>query len=365
MKSDEPNPPPLASGQPDAASELKSPEPALPQGKSEWDRLPAEIHDMIIERAGLLTRWATGRIKTADFRRLGPRIRKQLWAEVVECGWEGDPGQLPPCPPVGPELFWPLRSRALHARLKALGNADIDQGLAHAAARNLWHDLLPTSYPQAMAELAASAGSLELLQHLVLRKRIRVFTPSLPARAAAFGHINVLEWLHAQMPRGAWTAAVADSAAAGGHLPALQWLMARIPEGCTPRALDLAAKGGHVAVMEWLRDNTDQAFSSKSYDFAAGAGQLHALQWLRDNTSAPCCESALFKACRGGHADCVAWILENVTGVHGQLNAAYRLSANQACRTVIVDYIKAHDLQVPLTYWANANDSDSQDGFDW
>ncbi|KAL2918424.1 hypothetical protein HK105_201825 [Polyrhizophydium stewartii] len=112
-----------------------------PSATNEWDRMPAEIQNDILERAGLLTLWINDRIDDA---KLDVEKFKSILVEVFGLDWKGDLTTLPfnKFDFTVHEPFWRLRSRSMHARLKALGFSNLNDGLEQAAILNGWNDLL-------------------------------------------------------------------------------------------------------------------------------------------------------------------------------------------------------------------------------
>ncbi|KAL2912990.1 hypothetical protein HK105_207557 [Polyrhizophydium stewartii] len=274
--------------------------------ESRWDRLPRELQDAVIEAAGPLTQWTTGRLDSetlAGRRGLGAAV----WADAVASEWAGDLALLPWCG-VPPDAFWPLRSRPLFERIRTLGRGALAEGLRHAAARNGWADGIGTSKPDKVAALAAAAGALPLLQS-VGRVDGRV-----AANAVRFGHVPVLQWIHGRGESSLLPACAIDVAASCGRLEAVEWLHRTGVGGCSPQALLGALLGGHLAVADFLHTHRTEGCDAGAMDVVAEAGSLAAVAWLHRNRPGSCSAAAMGRALARGHDHVARWLHTHCSG---------------------------------------------------
>ncbi|KAL2914111.1 hypothetical protein HK105_206369 [Polyrhizophydium stewartii] len=315
-------PPPLAAA---PASNNKQPPPSTtseaarakrfrPDATNEWDRMPVEIQNMILVRAGVLTLWLNGRID--NLRNISLEQVKALLCDVFETNWEGDLTKLPFKKfrhYRRDESFWRIRSRGMHARVKLLGFDFLQDGLDQAAIRNGWTDLLDFDNLQLISINAACCGSISMLQHFVDERKAVTLHIAHVRVAAEFGHLEVLKWLHERMPNRNWPTEVMDKAAGSGNLDCVKFLNANCTEGCTIQAMDYAAQNGHLDVVKWLHANRTEGCSTEAMDDAARNGHLDVVKWLHANRTEGCTTIAMNYAARNGHLDVVKWLHANRT----------------------------------------------------
>ncbi|KAL2914117.1 hypothetical protein HK105_206375 [Polyrhizophydium stewartii] len=315
-------PPPLAAT---PASTNKRPPPSTtseaarakrfrPDATNEWDRMPAEIQNMILAHVGVLTLWVNGRID--DLSNISLEHFKSMLCDVFETNWEGDLTKLPfkkfeYCRL--DETFWRIRSRGMHARVKVLGLKFLQGGLDQAAIRNGWTDLLNFDKLYFTSRNAARCGSISMLQHLVDERKAVTLNMDHAGEAATFGHLEVLKWLHERMPNRNWTTWVMDDAARNGHIDCVKWLHVNRTEGCTTYAMDYAAKNGHLDVVKWLHANRTEGCTTEAIDDTARNGHLDVVKWLHANRTEGCTSFAMNWAAGNGHANVVEWLHKNRT----------------------------------------------------
>nr|KAJ3417843.1 hypothetical protein HK105_000724 [Polyrhizophydium stewartii] len=307
---------------------------------NEWDRMPAEIQNDILERAGLLTLWINDRIDDA---KLDVEKFKSILVEVFGLDWKGDLTTLPfnKFDFTVHEPFWRLRSRSMHARLKALGFSNLNDGLEQAAILNGWNDLLNFH--------------VSMLEHLVQKRKIVALNKEHVRLAATFGRLNVLKWLASRVPDDSWTTTVMDFAASNGHLDVVKWLHANRNEGCSVRAIDWAANNGHLDVVKWLHENRTEGCTSQAMDSAAEKGHLALVQFLHSNRTEGCSKRAMVEAASNGHLAVVKWLHNNRTegcsaraidwaASHGHLDCVKWLHENrtEGCSAKAMDYAALH-----------------------
>ncbi|KAL2911535.1 hypothetical protein HK105_208979 [Polyrhizophydium stewartii] len=285
-----------------------------PSATNEWDRMPAEIQNMILKHAGVLTLWVNGRIRSP--KRISMEEFASLLCDVFETDWQGDLTKLPfrVCP-YGPlnYSFWHMHTRSMHARIKALGHFWLGDGLDQAAILNGWTDLLDFDRPKELSMNAAECGSISMLEQLVDERKVVTLESGHAEKAAYSGHLEVLKWLHERMPNGSWTTQVMASAALRGKLDCLKWLHANRTEGCTTKAMNNAAADGHLSVVKWLHANRTEGCTTWAMDDAADNGHLAVVKWLHENRTEGCTEEAMSYATQAGHADIVEWLHKNCT----------------------------------------------------
>ncbi|KAL2917009.1 hypothetical protein HK105_203441 [Polyrhizophydium stewartii] len=71
------------------------PAPPLPAGASHWDRLPTELHGMIIEASGPLTKLAVGAMTPDQLEAASNEEKRQAWEDAFAIEWQGDLRLLP------------------------------------------------------------------------------------------------------------------------------------------------------------------------------------------------------------------------------------------------------------------------------
>ncbi|KAL2918391.1 hypothetical protein HK105_201791 [Polyrhizophydium stewartii] len=290
-----------------------------PSATNEWDRMPAEIQNMILEHAGLLTLCISGRI---DDTKLSLEHFKSILVEVFELDWKGDLTTLPfkrflVYPPN--ESLWRIRTRSMHARVKALGYYGLEDGLDQAAILNGWTDLLDFADPGKIGFNAATCGSIEMLEYLVYGRKVVMLDFRCASLAAGHGQLNVLKWLHERMIVGSWTTGMMDQAAENGHFDCVKWLHANRTEGCTTKAMDSAAKNGHFDLVKWLHENRTEGCTTRAMDQAAENGHFDCFKWLHENPprdaqpnrTEGCTYWAMDSAAEGGHLLVVEWLHNN------------------------------------------------------
>nr|KAJ3417709.1 hypothetical protein HK105_000893 [Polyrhizophydium stewartii] len=301
--------------------------------------------------AGPLTMLTSGLVADADVNRLSWGAKTQMWIDAFELDWAGDLGRLSSKVMVPARGFWAIRSRGMYERVRALRGWQHKHGLAHAAARNGWADLLDFEHTLELSLVACECGAMWLLDRLASdRVRPLLLRPKHVISAIAYGQLRTVVWLHQRMPDGEWGAVAMDKAASFGEIQILDFLRCNRTEGCTQAAIDGAAGNGHIAVieyllahglvtvqpstvcaaaaagrigvLEWLTANGfSAAFTPQAMDAAAGSG-IAVLEWFRTNRAEGCTPHALVTAAGAGAADVVAWLLTNVSGVEWDVQEA-------------------------------------------
>nr|KAJ3420643.1 hypothetical protein HK105_005429 [Polyrhizophydium stewartii] len=282
-------------------------------GGSHWDRLPRELVDMVVAAAGPLTQFVHGRLLAAE---LTPPVRQQVWAEALASEWGGDLRSLPAVSGSS-ECMLAIGSRGMLARAAAAGVAS-HWILQRVAVARGWADLVDTGDTggggsagssarlEVLCSVAAAAGALWLLEHLVDERGAAV-TPSAAVAAAAGGHLAVVAWLHARRPA-AVTQAAMDAAAHEGHAHVAAWLAAHAAARCTRSTVLLAAAAGRVAVLDALAARFPAAVAAAlGGPQPAAVGDARALRWLLARGIAPQPQPALAAMLARGDAAGAAW----------------------------------------------------------
>ncbi|KAL2912489.1 hypothetical protein HK105_208061 [Polyrhizophydium stewartii] len=272
---------------------------------SEWDRLPAELVDMVLEHAGPLTALLCGRASAVT-----TSGQAALWADVFEQDWEGDLGTLP-CGQLGDgstlSVFRRLRSRGMYARVKALGSSKLDDGLVLAAMNNVWTDELDLDDADELSINAAEHGCLGLLAHLA--DDLCVVQPGEfhAWRAAKHGQLGVLQWLDARLPASCWTSVVMDFACSSGSLACVEWI--HTAHACASvDSMNWAAADGHLDIVAFLHANRTEGCTPDAMDWAAENGHAHVVAWLHHHRTEGCTPTAMRKAAENGHVAVVAFL---------------------------------------------------------
>ncbi|KAL2913130.1 hypothetical protein HK105_207368 [Polyrhizophydium stewartii] len=277
-----------------------------PTATNEWDRIPAEIQEMILAHAGALTQFVNNRIKSLDTSKFN-----QVVSDAFELDWQGDLRILPFekfKDTIHYKPFWLLHTRSMYVRVKALGLDFVKDGLDQAAILNWWIDLLDFNAAQHLSHMAAHCGSIAMLKYLVDERRIARLGVDHPWLAAWSGHIEVLKWLAKRMPNGTWTAEVMDWAAGNNALDCVKWLHANRTEGCTTDAMDRAAKFNQLDTLKWLHANRTEGCTTDAMDLAAEKGHLGVVEFLHNNRTEGCTSRAMLKAAENGHAGVVVFL---------------------------------------------------------
>ncbi|KAL2914151.1 hypothetical protein HK105_206409 [Polyrhizophydium stewartii] len=245
--------------------------------------MPAEIQSKILAHAGVLTLWVNGRI---DDTKLNLYQFKEILRDVFELDWQGDLTTLPF------EKFkllwldeplWRIRTRRMHARVKALGFDNLNYGLDQAAILNMWIDLLDFDKPEQIGRNATCCGSIAMMEYLIDEREVLALDEYFARLSGRSGHLELLKWFADRMPDGSWNHRAMDDAASKGHLDVVKWLHENRTEGCSVDAMNWAAKNGHLAVVQWLHSNRTEGCTSGAMNMAAFHGHLDVVKWLLEN----------------------------------------------------------------------------------
>ncbi|KAL2911633.1 hypothetical protein HK105_208897 [Polyrhizophydium stewartii] len=122
-----------------------------PAATNEWDRMPAEIQNMILAHAGILTLWVNGRIDDAD---VSLEQFELMLRDICETDWQGNLTTLPFDKFKADLWFGVFRhsfTRSMHSRVKALGFSNLDNILDQVAIHNGWTSLLNFDHTKQVA----------------------------------------------------------------------------------------------------------------------------------------------------------------------------------------------------------------------
>ncbi|KAL2917233.1 hypothetical protein HK105_203298 [Polyrhizophydium stewartii] len=275
--------------------------------RSHWDRLPAELHAMVLARASPVTKLING--ITVDVARLPRSEQRAIWLDVFDLDWRpADPSVLKPNETLDSctdKDLWHIRSREMYSFVRSWGGT---RGLQQVALRRSWFDI--AEWPQ-MDVLVRAELDLEHLQVVLDRFEIKPHL-DLIVRAAEAGRMDFVQWLRSVAPS-ILSTKIMDGAAAGGHLQLVQFLHSNYPDGCTTKAIDFAACYGHLDVVEFLHANRTEGCTTKAMDDAASNGHLHVVEFLHANRTEGCTTKAMDDAAANGHLHVVEFLHNNRT----------------------------------------------------
>ncbi|KAL2917008.1 hypothetical protein HK105_203440 [Polyrhizophydium stewartii] len=352
------------------------PTPPLPAEASHWDRLPAELHDMIIKVSSHLTKLAVGAMTPDQLEAASNEEKQQAWEDAFATDWQGNLGLLPDVF-IRLESFLIIQTRSMLARVESLNLENVSNNLRRCAIAREWRDLIDIdSNPAGLAEDAAAVGALWLLRELIDERRAVEPSERMAKRAARCGRIEIVKFLHERMPDGSWSQSVATAAIVNGHLDVADWLLANRNEGCDParlsdmigmrhpdsyvkvvverglmevdeRAVCEAAESGSVELMQYLRTRGgDELFTNDLIDEAANNG-LEMLQWLHREFGFVPTTWSLSVAAERHDVVLVRWLLETFPDVDWDIQSAYEFTMvnhkrDNDCLPVLMEWAAQH-----------------------
>ncbi|KAL2917032.1 hypothetical protein HK105_203464 [Polyrhizophydium stewartii] len=352
------------------------PAPPLPAGASHWDRLPAELHGMIIEASGPLTKLAVGAMTPEQLEAASSEEQEQAWEDAFATNWQGNLGLLPNTS-LGVKSFMHINSRTMHTRVSELDFYDFKQGLTYCALVREWRDFIDVDRnPEYLASLATLAGALWMLRELIDERRTVKPSERLALAAASAGHLEVVKFLHERSPDGSWSSDLAAVSISNGQLDVAEWLLANRTEGCDPnrldsviaygrpdsyvkmvvergwmtvdaRAVSRAAASRSIDMMQLLRaKGGDNVFTADAMDDAANNG-VEMLKWLRHEFGFVPTTQALTNALYRDDVDVARWLLETFPDFAWDMRAAkYMLNSEEGtpkCALVLRNWAAQHD----------------------
>ncbi|KAL2917034.1 hypothetical protein HK105_203466 [Polyrhizophydium stewartii] len=329
------------------------PAPPLPVWASHWDRLPAELHDMIIEASGPLTKLAVGAMTHEELEAEDDDYRRQAWLDALETYWQGDLRLLPVVDPPPASLVQHINTHDMYTRIATLRIECVTRDLRYCVVAHDWRDLIDLDDdPDQLAEDAATVGALWLLRELIDERRSVEPSEWLASAAARSGQLSVIEYLHERSPDGSWSQAVATAAIIGGHPDVAEWLFANRSEGSNPEqlydvikenhpdsyvieivergwmevnylALCEAARSAGTNLMQYLRSKCgDELFNPLLMEIAVN-NSVEMFKWLHrefDYTPTP---RELEHVVRRNNFASVRWLLETFPHVQWDVRLAY------------------------------------------
>ncbi|KAL2911229.1 hypothetical protein HK105_209314 [Polyrhizophydium stewartii] len=246
----------------------------LSHATNEWDRLPREIQDKILDGAGAFTKFVNRLLVKADLCGLSFEQCGQVWQDASDADWQGDVTLLPWADiTVAPIAI----RRSFLERHRRHINAEY---FAAIAIRNGWTDLLEYDKPELLARAAARAGAVDILVDLYdVRKTVQ---PSyvVARNAAQFGQLEVIKLLFDAEPFLLCDRVVVELAVKGGNVDLVAWLWEHMPHLFSVKTMSTAACFNHMHIVRWLVDNSDIEPNIHVFRGAARVGNLELLQFL-------------------------------------------------------------------------------------
>ncbi|KAL2912451.1 hypothetical protein HK105_208023 [Polyrhizophydium stewartii] len=247
-----------------------------PDATNEWDRMPAEIQNKILDAAGPFTKFVNGLLLAAELRALPDKQREQVWQDANDVEWQGDVKSLPPVDITRESL------RMSRWFIKRLRGRHIEWDVAQVMVRNGWTDMFDFEQPDALAWAAASEGDVELLRELINVRRAVRPSRGLFEAVAVKGHLDAVKLLHELAPRNMWSSSVDEKAAQSGNLDLVVWLKEHRSGSLYVDSLIGAACGNHMHIVRWLVENTELVCDHRPFIWAALHNNLEMLKLLHD-----------------------------------------------------------------------------------
>ncbi|KAL2918454.1 hypothetical protein HK105_201855 [Polyrhizophydium stewartii] len=245
-----------------------------PSATNEWDRMPAEIQNMILDAAGPFTKFVNGLLLAADLWGMTEGQRIQLWQDLIDVDWQGDLDLIPGVDIASNSL---RMSRSIWVRIK---DDFYDLHVRQVAIRNGWVDLIDFDNVSNLAVAATLEGAVWLLEDLIdVRKLIK---PSIGFvnDAAASGQFEALKFLHERMLDEHWPPSVGQYSASSGKLDLVVWLSEHRLECFDSSAFRGAADGNHMHIVRWLAERFTFACDTGAFACAALHDNLEMIQFF-------------------------------------------------------------------------------------
>ncbi|KAL2915058.1 hypothetical protein HK105_205381 [Polyrhizophydium stewartii] len=359
--------------EPAAAARPAAPLPPRPlerfreSATNEWDRVPAEIQNKILDAAGPFTKFVNGLLLVAELRGMPEKQREQVWQDASYADWQGGLDLLPPIAIASKSLN--IRSRSFLQRCR---NYFSHFQFARVAVRNGWTDLFDFERPELLAEAAAIEGALDMLVDLIDVRKIAEPKIHLAVVAAKESHLAVVKFVHERMPGGRLGKDVANAAAKSGNLDLVVWLKEHHPECFGRDAYHSAAEGNHLHIVRWLADNCDFDCDSGAFYWAAfhnnlgmlqflserfphvqaqlmlnslAASEVRVLEWLRERSLLKV-EDIYVRIARAGNIEAYEWV-KRCIGT--KMTMSQLLGAYYARHNDFVKHVHTHDLPFDRT----------------
>ncbi|KAL2911459.1 hypothetical protein HK105_209071 [Polyrhizophydium stewartii] len=247
-----------------------------PDATNEWDRMPAEIQNNILDAAGPFTKFVNGLLLAANLWGMTGEHRIQLWQDAIDVDWQGDLDLLPDVDIASDSL---RVSRSIFARAK---DRFYPFETKRVAIRNRWKDVIDFDCEYDVATAAAFEGAIWLLEDMI--DVCKMVEPSihLARDAALVGQLEVLKFLHERMPGQTWEASVGNLAAISGNLDAVVWLNEQHSECLDSSAFQGAVQGNHMHIVRWLAERFTFACDRRLFYDAASNDNFEMIQFLEE-----------------------------------------------------------------------------------
>ncbi|KAL2912904.1 hypothetical protein HK105_207575 [Polyrhizophydium stewartii] len=243
-----------------------------PDATNEWDRMPAEIQNKILDAAGPFTKFVNGLLLKAELLALSDKQREQVWQDANDVDWQGDVKSLP---------FVDIASRSLNITTRSFFmRIPNSKSKMQVALRNGWTDLLDFSKPEHLAFAGIAEGVFWLLEDLIDVRKIVDPERSFTLSTCDPFDVAMLEFLDQRMPAEQWNSKFGVKAAERGKLDLIVWLHTHHPACIDHDAYDSAASNGHMHIVRWLADNTDIECGGSAFESAARNDRFEMLKFL-------------------------------------------------------------------------------------
>ncbi|KAL2920139.1 hypothetical protein HK105_200205 [Polyrhizophydium stewartii] len=260
-----------------AASGAPAPTLASPSCASEWDRLPGEAQRMVLADTGPFTLFINGLLLRAELQGL-PRLQQlQVWQDAVDADWQGDLGLLPWVDVATASL---RMTRTFFNRHKHHFKHDT---FAAIAVRSGWTDLFDFDRPEDLAAAAARKGDVDLLEDLIVKRKVVRRGLDLAVNAAACGHLQAVQLLHRHVTGLQWNTLVGYVGAKSGDLNLAS-------------AVSNAAGVDNLEMLRFIFDRFPDVLDGAPSKFMSS--DIHVLEWLDQRWAA-----------RGCNTDMMQWVI--------------------------------------------------------
>jgi Ankyrin repeats (3 copies) len=238
---------------------------------------------------------------------------------------------------------------------------------------------------QAVMKEACASGQLQTVQYLV-SNRCSFCATSCLTQAAQSGHLNLIKWMMADEPfkssynnNVSWNLhGMMNSAALGGRFDVMQWLRTEHDVQYSASALTSAAEHDHLDVIQHLRSEgcpwdakACTAIASCNHRYTAAgttASCCATLRWLRDHGCPWLVAEVRLKAAENGNIDILAYAIQhggmpnateltkmlNIAGAYGKFEAAQWLRKQGAEWPTVLIYQKPESHEVFARTWHGA-----------
>ncbi|KAL2915715.1 hypothetical protein HK105_204661 [Polyrhizophydium stewartii] len=264
-----------------------------PSATNEWDRMPAEIQNMILPHASPFTKFVNGLLLAADLRGLPEQPREQVCQDANDANWQGDLGQLPPVDIAGKAL------RVSRDFLECLKSRFDRSVVIQLAIRSSWTDMISHDEPDKVAAAAALEGDLCVLRDLIDLRGLVDADSTLVSYALSGKSFEAACFLSYRPNLRTFS-----NAAQMGHLEVVRYTGGQFPDLLLdPRCREASANAG---VLDWL-DERGLVDRTSIARHIAGEGRIDVLEWALARFKLDLTESDLEDAYEGSHSDLLKW----------------------------------------------------------